>query len=239
MGTRWAPSRKVAGLIRFRLHYDPGIASASNRNEYQEYFLRVKGGRCVGLITFTENLRENWRTTMSKVFLEVETVPPLIREFPACYGTKWFIAVFTTAHNLSLSWDKRTQFAAHRFLRFILILSSHLRLGIPSGFTSTPDAVLFSMCITCPPPSPPRPKSHPTSFHDPHNMKKGAWFLELPVINLSAFSYWFVTVRLRRLTHHPTVPRPQPVSTLTWSRFYMAGRKTEHLDRTLAGVSLL
>jgi len=27
----------------------PGVDSASNRNEYQDYFLRGKGGRCVGL----------------------------------------------------------------------------------------------------------------------------------------------------------------------------------------------
>ena len=26
----------------FRPHYDPGVDSASNRNEYQKYFLRVK-----------------------------------------------------------------------------------------------------------------------------------------------------------------------------------------------------
>ena len=26
----------------FRLHYGPGVDSASNRNEYQEYFLGVK-----------------------------------------------------------------------------------------------------------------------------------------------------------------------------------------------------
>jgi len=28
-----------------------GIDSASNRNEYQEYFLGGKGGRCLGLTT--------------------------------------------------------------------------------------------------------------------------------------------------------------------------------------------
>jgi len=33
----------------FRPHYGPGVYSASNRNEWQEYFLRGKGGRCVGL----------------------------------------------------------------------------------------------------------------------------------------------------------------------------------------------
>ena len=48
--TNW----KVAGSIpagvtgffidikSFRSHYGPGVDSASNRNEYQEYFLRVK-----------------------------------------------------------------------------------------------------------------------------------------------------------------------------------------------------
>ena len=47
-------NRKVAGSITagvigffidiksFRLHYGPGVDSASNRNEYQEYFLGVK-----------------------------------------------------------------------------------------------------------------------------------------------------------------------------------------------------
>ena len=52
---RWcATNRKVAGSIpvgvsgllidikSFRLHYGPGVDSASNRNEYQEHFLGVK-----------------------------------------------------------------------------------------------------------------------------------------------------------------------------------------------------
>jgi len=49
-----ATNRKVAGSIpagvigffieikSFRSHYGPGVDSASNRNEYQYYFLRVK-----------------------------------------------------------------------------------------------------------------------------------------------------------------------------------------------------
>jgi len=35
-----------------RPQYGPGVDSASNRNEYQEYFLGGKGGRCVRLTTF-------------------------------------------------------------------------------------------------------------------------------------------------------------------------------------------
>ena len=34
------------------MHYGPGVDSASNRNEYQEYFLGGKGGRCLRLTTY-------------------------------------------------------------------------------------------------------------------------------------------------------------------------------------------
>jgi len=37
--------------LSFRPHSGPGVDSASDRNEYQEYFLWGKGGRCVGLTT--------------------------------------------------------------------------------------------------------------------------------------------------------------------------------------------
>jgi hypothetical protein len=37
----------------FRPHYDPGVTSGSDRNEYQEYFLECKGFRCVGLTTLS------------------------------------------------------------------------------------------------------------------------------------------------------------------------------------------
>jgi hypothetical protein len=33
----------------FRPHYGPGVDSVSNRNEFQQYFLWGKGGRCAGL----------------------------------------------------------------------------------------------------------------------------------------------------------------------------------------------
>ena len=35
----------------FRSHYGPEVDSASNRSEYQECFLGVKGGRCLRLTT--------------------------------------------------------------------------------------------------------------------------------------------------------------------------------------------
>jgi len=38
-------------LTAFWMHYGPGVDSAPNRNEYREYFLEGKGGRCVRLTT--------------------------------------------------------------------------------------------------------------------------------------------------------------------------------------------
>jgi hypothetical protein len=37
--------------LSFRQHYGPGVNSASNENEYQEYFLGGKRGRCLRLTT--------------------------------------------------------------------------------------------------------------------------------------------------------------------------------------------
>jgi len=37
--------------VKCFIDYGPGVDSASNTNEYQEYFLEGKGGRCVGLTT--------------------------------------------------------------------------------------------------------------------------------------------------------------------------------------------
>ena len=39
------------GFVSFRPHCDRGVDSASNGNEYQEYFLEGKCGRCVRLTT--------------------------------------------------------------------------------------------------------------------------------------------------------------------------------------------
>ena len=49
----------------FRPHYGPRVDSASNRNEYQEYFLGGKGGRCLGVTTLPPSCAdclEIWET---------------------------------------------------------------------------------------------------------------------------------------------------------------------------------
>ena len=72
----WATNRKVAGSIpagfsgffidikSFRSHYGPGVDSASNRNEYQEYLLEAKlaGALCWQPTTILCRCHEIWET---------------------------------------------------------------------------------------------------------------------------------------------------------------------------------
>ena len=67
----------------FRPHYGPGVDSASNRNEYQEYFLGGKGGQCVGF-----NL-----TTCADCLQIWELQPPGILR--TCPSLSWDCFTFT------------------------------------------------------------------------------------------------------------------------------------------------
>jgi hypothetical protein len=74
-------------------------------------------------------------TPWSRILLEKLTGLQLVKKFPASYGTRRFITAFTSARHLSLSWASSIQSIPphHTSWRSNLILSSHLRLGLPSG----------------------------------------------------------------------------------------------------------
>jgi hypothetical protein len=78
-----------------------------------------------------------------------------IRNFPAFYGTRRFITVSKRAFHWSLFWAKSIQsIQSHPFsLRSILILSTHLRLGLPSGLFlfGFPTNILSYMHSSSPP----------------------------------------------------------------------------------------
>jgi hypothetical protein len=84
-------------------------------------------------------------------------VQPL-KNFPTFYGTRRFNTVFTRALHWSLSRAISIQSTPSRpiYLRFILILSTHLRLCVPSGLfpsgfpTNILYAFRFSIRATCP-----------------------------------------------------------------------------------------
>ena len=74
-------------------------------------------------------------TPWCRVLLEKLTGSAASQEIPRIFGTRRFITVLTSALHLSLSWANSIQSpqTPPTSWRSILILSSHLRLGLPNG----------------------------------------------------------------------------------------------------------
>ena len=73
-------------------------------------------------------------TPRSKVLLEKLLVPQSFKKSHSVYLTRKFITVFTKAQHLLLSSAKSIQSMPPTYSRItILILSSHLGIGLPSG----------------------------------------------------------------------------------------------------------
>ena len=114
-------------------------------------------------ITTCKNSASTYLLTLwSRVLLEKLTGLQLVKKFPVFCGTQRFITALTTARHMSLPWASSIQSTPPNPtpLRSILILSYHLRLGLPSGFfpsgftTKTQHMPLLSLIrATCPPSS--------------------------------------------------------------------------------------
>ena len=74
-------------------------------------------------------------TPRCRVLLEQLTGLQLVKKFPTFHGTRRFITALTSVRQLSLSWASPIQsiYPHVTSCRSILILSTHLRLGLPSG----------------------------------------------------------------------------------------------------------
>ena len=72
---------------------------------------------------------------LSRVLLEKLTGLQLVKKFPAFHGTRRFITALTSVLHLSLSWASPIQsiYTHPTSWRSVLILSTHLCLGLPSG----------------------------------------------------------------------------------------------------------
>ena len=112
-------------LLKHRLHGSYAFYSAKNGyqilcilNDCQTYYL----------LTYL-------LTPWCRALLEKVTGLQLVKKFPAFHGTRRFITALTSVRHLSLSWARPIQsiYPHPTSWRSVLILSTHLSLGFPSG----------------------------------------------------------------------------------------------------------
>ena len=98
-------------------------------------------------------------TPWCRVLLEKLTGLQLVKKFPAFHATRRFITALTNVCHLSLSWASPIQsiYPHPTSWRSILILFTHLRLGLPSGLLPSgfPNKTLYNplsspIRATCP-----------------------------------------------------------------------------------------
>ena len=119
------------------------------------------------------SLRTYLLTPRCRVLLEKLTGLQLVKKFPSFHRTGRFITALTSVRHLSLSWASPIQsiYPHPTSWRSILILCTHLRLGLPSGLfpSSFPTKTLYSPPLLTHTRHMPSP-SHSFQFYHPHNI---------------------------------------------------------------------
>ena len=119
-------------LLSFKFH--KVVNSSLNRTLISHSNVRANSSTPLSLTSWVTKY-------MQRVLFEKLKACQLVKKFPTFYGTQKFITAFKRAPHLSLSWATSIQsITSHPMSwRSILILSSHLHLGLqsvlfPSGF---------------------------------------------------------------------------------------------------------
>ena len=101
---------------------------------------------------YHNNLLTYLLTPRCRVLLEQLTGLQLVKKFPTFHGTPRFIPALTSVRHLSLSWASPIQsiYPHPTSWRSILILFTHLRLGLPSGLfpSGFPTKTLYTPLLT-------------------------------------------------------------------------------------------
>ena len=144
-------------------------------------------------------------TPWSGILLEKLTGSQLVKKFPVFYGTRKSITTFTSARHLSLSWATLIQSMPPHPIswRSVLIVSSHLCLGLPSGFfpSGFPSNILCTsllspICATCPRPS------HSSQFDHLNNTGWGVQIFKFLIMESSTLPCYLVPLRPKYSPQH-------------------------------------
>jgi hypothetical protein len=131
---------------------------------------------------------------------------------PAFYGTRRFNIEFTRALHLFLSWARPNQSTSPHPTspRAILILSTHLRLGLPTGLLPsgfpTNNLYVFHFSFfraTCPAPS------HPPRLDSSNYTWRRVQITKLLVTQFSSPSRHLIPLRSKYPPRHPVFKHPQ------------------------------
>ena len=130
-------------------------------------------------------------TPWCRVLLEKLTGLQLVKKLPAFHVTRRFITALTSVRRLSLSWARPIQsiYTHPTSWRSILILSTHLCLGLPSGLlpSSFPTKTLYT------------PLSSTHSLHMPSPSQTSRFYHILYYIYLSYYIYNNADLQSRNL----------------------------------------
>ena len=121
----WESGVLIHSLILFCMFWPQPFMCVS-----QDAMTSYNFSKTLPLMPFTYLL-----TPWCRVLLEQLTGLQLVKKFPAFHGTWRFTTVHTSVRHLSLSWANPIQstYPHPTSWRSILILSTHLCLGLPSG----------------------------------------------------------------------------------------------------------
>ena len=86
---------------------------------------------CVASTTVTLGLTE--LTNYLEYSPSLEASSCSVKKFPIFHPTRMFITTCTTARDLSLFWARTVQSTTHHYIFRSILISSHRRLGLPSG----------------------------------------------------------------------------------------------------------
>jgi len=165
---------------------------------HSKYFLKHRNGKYKVEVCGHSDSQPTYKLHAAQSFLKNNWSLSWSRNLPHFHETPRLITVFTKACHLPLPWVRQTQstFSYPISFRFILIVSSHLHLGLPSGFflSDFPTTTLYAFLLfpthaTCP--------THRILLH-----LWGVQSMNLLIMQFSPVSCYFIPLRHKYASQH-------------------------------------